>query len=96
MSIKQAQKPTLEQLQNKLIVARTKVQEGGLYYHYRSPEKLYKVLSLGIDTQSEEVTVIYQSVDAPYTVWTRSLDSWLSFVEEDNRKVARFARFQAS
>jgi hypothetical protein len=51
--------------QRKLLVklqqAAKKVQVGGVYFHYKNPDKAYKVLNLAVTEADDEVCVIYQA-----------------------------------
>ncbi len=79
-----------------LIALRQKAQQhieiGACYYHYRNPEKLYKIVALGLDEATEQPCVIYQSLDSDALVWIRPLSSWLEYVAYNNTQVPRFSK----
>ncbi len=67
------------------------VQVGALYYHYRNPQVLYRVLAIGFQEATDEVCVIYQNLEND-VIWVRNLGSWLSSVAKDNQTVPRFTK----
>lgn len=82
---------THEELNAGLAEASAKVVIGGIYRHYKYPERKYFVEKLAIQEESQKVCVIYKdiaSLSAPSFV--RDLDSWLDHVEWDGQKVPRF------
>lgn len=62
-----------------LRLARLKVKEGRIYYHYKNPKKYYHVDQLAIDEANHRILVVYTECnDTPRRItWVRSLDSWL-------------------
>lgn len=70
-------------LQNILKKAYTKVRVGGLYYHYKDPQIIYRLDKLGLDETTHQVMVVYTSFmngDGEIT-WIRPLNSWLELVD---------------
>lgn len=80
-----------DELAKKLIDAAKLVKIGGIYKHYKYPERNYKVTNLAIQEASEKVCVIYQDVsDKSAPSFVRDLDSWLEKVEWHGSIVDRF------
>lgn len=75
----------------KIEEAKKLVEVGGMYVHYRSPDKPYKVLAVALLEASEEPCVVYQALHNS-VVWVRALDSWLSMVSHEGRMVPRFQK----
>lgn len=78
-------KETIEQ-------AEQQVQIGGLYAHYRKPERLYKVLAVAINENTEEPCVVYQALYGGKLIWVRALTAWCGSVEHKGRTVLRFIK----
>ena len=72
--------------------AKKYVEIGELYYHYKHPEQLYKVLGFGFLESNNEICVIYQGQYGDGITFIRSLTSWLDIVESDGEKVNRFSK----
>lgn len=70
--------------------AASKVQVGGLYYHYKNPEKTYKVLKLAITEADDSICVIYEAQYDKELIFVRPLASWLDKVEAENKVTDRF------
>ncbi len=66
--------------------AEQNVRVGGLYAHYPTPERLYKVLAIGINEKTEEPCVIYQALYADQLIWVRPLSAWFDSIEYDQRQ----------
>lgn len=77
---------------NEMVSAASKqVVIGGVYKHYKYPEREYFVEKLAIQESNLKVCVIYKdisSLSAPSFV--RDLDSWLQNVEWEGKTVPRF------
>ena len=62
-----------------------------LYYHYKTPDRYYRVLHIGLDEETEKVVVIYQAQYGSHLVWVRDIDRWCDRIEIDNNTiVSRF------
>jgi len=61
--------------------ARKKVEVGGIYYHYKDPDKCYVVESVGFLENTEELCVIYRALYGKGIVWVRTLDNFLEKVD---------------
>jgi hypothetical protein len=60
----------------------------GRYRHFKGGE--YEVLKLARHSETEEVLVLYRSVDDPGTLWVRPLDMFNELVEGPNGLLPRF------
>lgn len=79
-----------DQLLNELDAARKKVVINGFYAHYKHPdEKRYQVVDVAMYEETEEVCVIYKSLQMEAN-WIRTLDNFLSEVEVEGKMVKRF------
>ena len=67
--------------------ARQRVNVGERYYHYKSPEKRYKVINIALFEHNEKPAVIY--TDGTLT-WIRDLDVWCEKVDNNGELVDRF------
>jgi hypothetical protein len=76
-----------EILEDELKNAEKHVKVGGVYYHFKNPKQLYKIISLGVLESSDIVCVVYQAEYNKKLIFVRSLENWLK-QSEDN--VARF------
>lgn len=63
--------------------------EPGRYRHFKGRE--YEVLSVGRHTETDELVVVYASVDDPETIWVRPLNMFLDEVVVDTTRLPRFA-----
>ena len=62
-----------------------------LYYHYKRPDRYYRVLNIGIDKETEKVVVIYQAQYGNNLVFVRSIGNWCDNIEIDDKTcVKRF------
>jgi hypothetical protein len=71
------------------LVSRT-VPEPGLYQHFKGGE--YEVLEVARHSETEELLVVYCSLDDPTTTWVRPLDMFGGVVESPNGPLPRFKR----
>jgi len=69
-------------LEEKLQKAGELVKVGGLYFHYKNPENLYKVVGLGIQEATDKICVMYQAQYNKKLVFVRDLDNWLAKPQE--------------
>lgn len=82
-----------DELNNRIAEAASKVIIGGVYRHYKYPDRKYFVEKIAIQEESQNVCVIYKdiaSLSAPSFV--RDLGSWLEHVEWEGKMVPRFLR----
>lgn len=80
-----------EELVKNLEEAKQKVIVGEHYYHYKSPDKFYTVLYVGLQEGNEQPCVVYQTSHPSGLIWIRDLGDWLAMVEtEEGEVVPRF------
>lgn len=78
-------------LTKKIQSARLLVKKNGRYYHYKTPNKYYKVLDIALQENTENPCVIYCQIDNPEIIWVRDLNVWCEKVLNDNNQyVNRF------
>jgi hypothetical protein len=75
----------LKDLDRQITKARKKVEVGGIYHHYKSPDKYYVIESIGFLENSEEVCVVYRALYGKGIVWVRTLDDFLEKVNGKKR-----------
>jgi hypothetical protein len=73
-----------------LTKAAAKVNIGGIYYHYLSPNVLYKVLHVALQEKDMAPCVVYKSLVDPKLIWTRTITSWLLPVMDNSKVRDRF------
>lgn len=83
---------SLEELSARLVQAKERVEVGAHYYHYRNPEKYYKVIAIGLSEETEEPVVIYKALSGLDMIWTRPVSVWTQIIEQDDKKVPRFQK----
>ncbi len=81
-----------EELSKELLESSKKVEIGATYFHYKNSDSHYKVLSLAITEENDEVSVIYQAQYGNNVTFVRPLKSWLNNVEVDGSSVPRFSK----
>lgn len=82
-----------ESLKKLVQQAREQVEVGSLYTHFRSPDKEYKVIDIGMLEATSKPCVIYQALyDTGKTIWVRAFDDFVAKVEYQGKKVPRFSK----
>jgi len=76
----------------KLQQAEERIAVGQRYAHYKNPDKPYRVLHVALLEADEEPCVVYQAEFGDQITWVRPLYSFVSDVEVDGNKVARFQK----
>lgn len=76
-----------ELLEEELKKAAEQVKVGGIYCNFKDPNKLYKVIGLGIQESTDTVCVIYQAEYNKKLTFVRALEKWL---EKPSSEVQRF------
>jgi len=71
------ERATEEQLATQVEVALQQVFLGGIYVHYKHPERQYMVVSVGIDEPSEKPMVSYKALYGRQLLWHKLLSDWL-------------------
>ena len=82
---------THEELNKKIKEAEKQVVIGGVYRHYKYPERKYFVEKLAVQEATLKVCVLYKDIAAiSAPTFVRDLDSWLESVEWEGKEVPRF------
>lgn len=61
----------------------------GIYQHYKG--NLYKILYVGMHTETEELMVVYHALHDEKKIWLRPLTMFLETVDYNNAIVPRFS-----
>lgn len=80
-----------DELNHRISEAGKSVIIGGIYRHYKYPDRQYFVEKICIQEATQKVCILYKdiaSLSAPSFV--RDLDSWLETVEWEGKTVPRF------
>lgn len=72
--------------------AKLKITVGAQYWHYKSREKVYKVIGLAFLEANNELCVIYQAQYDQKLTFLRPLTIWLENVEWEGKVVSRFTK----
>ena len=62
----------------------------GIYRHYKGKD--YKVIGIGMHTETEEKLVLYQSQYGNFDLWARPVSMWNEQVEYEGQILPRFTR----
>lgn len=62
----------------------------GIYRHYKGKD--YKVIGIGMHTETEEQLVLYQSQYGNFDLWARPVSMWNEQVEYEGKILPRFTR----
>jgi hypothetical protein len=79
-------------LKAKLEKARTEVEVGAQYRHYKADHKIYTVINLAFQEEDNELCVIYQAEYEERLTFIRPLSSWTMTVEWEGKTVPRFTK----
>ena len=80
-----------EELNKKIAQAGKQVVIGGIYRHYKYPERKYFVEKLAVQESTLKICVVYKDMEAlSAPSFIRDLDSWLENVEWEGKSVPRF------
>lgn len=79
-----------KELKQDLEDAAKKVAVGHIYVHYKSDTMRYVVKDLAINTEHDDVCVVYQALYDEKLLFVRPLHEWLDDIEKEDRKVKRF------
>lgn len=79
---------TQETLAVRLEEAKQKVAVGSQYRHYK--DRLYTVLTIGLNEETLEPCVVYQAEYGEKLIWIRPISDWLKKVEWNEALVDRF------
>lgn len=77
----------------KLLVTKIRSELVGYnYYHYKNPAKIYQILDVGIDTNTDKPVVIYTDPNDSTIIWIRPVEQWNQLVPLEDSTVPRFQR----
>ncbi len=79
-------------LAKEIEIAQSKVTVGARYRHYKSADKIYKIIGLGFLEANDELCVIYQAQYDERLTFIRPLTIWLEHVEREDKTVPRFTK----
>lgn len=85
--------PSYPDLEKRKAEALKRVKVGGIYFHHKNPQVLYKVIDIAFQEADESLCVIYQMVDNPTLTWVRNLEGEKGFLTPevtDGKKIIRF------
>lgn len=89
-----------EELLQKLEDAKSQIEIGGVYSHYRDPESRYVVKNLSIIETTQSVGVVYQKKNGSETlqkmIWVRPFESWTEQINNNNTTTPRFIKVLSS
>lgn len=72
--------------------AEKQVRVGETYVHYRSKDKKYKVIAVGLLEANEEPCVVYQALYGDHLVWIRAVKVFVEYVDFEGKQVLRFQK----
>jgi hypothetical protein len=82
------------ELSKRIDEAKLSVEIGGLYTHYKNPDRLYKVLGVAVTEADDTPCVIYQALHGEKITFVRPVKSWVEVVKARGELVPRFTPFQ--
>ncbi len=68
------------------------IKSGEIYYHYKNPDKCYKIIAVGLGEEYEEPEIIYQALYGKQLIWTRKWSIWNTYVSHNGETVPRFTK----
>ena len=84
-------KVSQEELNDQISQAEKLVVIGGVYTHYKYPERKYLVEKICIQESTLKVCILYKDIAAiSAPTFVRDLDSWLDKIEWEGKTVPRF------
>ena len=82
-----------DELNKKILAASQQVTIGGIYKHYKYPERDYLVEKIAIQEATEKICIIYHDTSVPNAPsFVRDLESWLETVKWQGSIVPRFKK----
>jgi len=83
---------TREEIIAALEAANKSIRVGDTYRHYKSADRLYKVIGIAFLEAAEEPAVIYQH--EPEISWIRPISDFLAKIEFNGSTVDRFSKVE--
>jgi hypothetical protein len=81
-----------EELIASLKQAKSKIKLNSVYFHYKNPDKHYKVIGFVIIEATDEVGVLYQAQYGEDLTFVRPVSAWLEKIEQNGRLIPRFSK----
>jgi hypothetical protein len=81
-----------EDLRREIDQAKTLVESGAKYVHFKHPDQAYLVIGFAVREDSQEVCVIYEAQYGERIPFIRTLQSFIGTVEHEGRTVLRFTK----
>ncbi len=75
-----------------LETAKQKIEVGGFYRHYKSPDMIYEVRDIVIQEANNEPSIIYRAQYGKGITFSRPASVWLEEVELEGGVVQRFTK----
>ncbi len=82
----------LSELSKRTNKAKEKVEVGAVYCHWKDPDKLYVIESVGLLEETEEPCVIYKALYGEELIWIRTLEDFTSEVQAEEGEAQRFTK----
>ena len=79
-----------QELKRRLGDAKSKIETGAKYCHYKNPDQYYHIVAVGMIEETETPAVIYRAEYGDNIVWVRPVENFLSKVKHNGKIVDRF------
>lgn len=73
-------------------IAKSKIEIGATYHHYKGADKIYEVIGLGFLEADGQLCVMYKAQYGERLTFLRPLSVWLEHVEWQGKNVPRFTK----
>lgn len=83
--------PPVEEILEKINQAKSQIEIGSKYYHYKHPDFLYTIIDIVVEEASDEPMVIYKGQGDGLT-FARPYKSFIEQVEVEGKMIARFSK----
>jgi hypothetical protein len=70
------------------------IRSGDIYYHYRSPDKYYKILNVALFEANEKPMVVYQALYGKKLIWARNYELWCEEINHNGCLTKRFIQIK--
>lgn len=82
------------ELSERLKIAKTLIEIGATYRHYKSADMMYEVKDIVIQEADNEPCVIYRALYGNHITFSRPVKSWIEMVEAEGRPTTRFTKLR--
>lgn len=76
------------------MLANIPINRDEIYYHYRNPDKHYRIITIALDEAGEKPMIIYQAMYGKCLTWSRSYEIWTQSVEHEGKTIPRFMKYE--